>query len=161
MALTTTERDVLEQARTVIERGLHVHLCYALGHAAHELRAGIHTTAKYYDAANRLRGYIMTVLGDHATLDDWILARERRLHPRTHADLLNIPRGREERAEARLGWIRWMLGTGKRHESQQPRAKTFVDVEPSQWSALNGAVTVEAVPRVETLVRPLSKGILR
>lgn len=140
MALNTIERALLVQAAKVIERGTHIHLCYALGNASHELGGGLH-----YDAAFRLRHYIHEVLGDYATLDDWIIAREGRRLP-FNPEQRRVPTGREERAEARLGWIRWMLKKGKRYD---PTATVLVVTRTDEPWPFN-TINVRPHPRLLT-----------
>jgi len=151
--LNATERHALELARQRIAEGKHVHLCYALNAVS-----GTVDTLAMTHACNRLKSYIMKSLYPRSTLDDWIA--------RHHHD--RQPHSLNERREARIQWIDWML--------DEP-AKTLVDVPVDTWPWSSRPVTmpvprdsrpvrldawpwqaetrigrVRAVPRVETLV---------
>ena len=95
MALNADERDLLHEARALIERGEIKVICRALYHAEF---VGPHTGGRR-DALHRLTAYISNALGSPLeTLRGWQIRRGMT--------------GRDTRAD-RLAWIDWMIEEGK------------------------------------------------
>jgi hypothetical protein len=96
----------------------------------------------------RLRAYVMRSIEPFATLDDWIVNRECQAFP-SNPELRKVPYSNEQRREARMHWIDWVLGTRTRYE--RPQAPVLKPI------------TVTVLPRIETLVQrgPIRNSILR
>jgi hypothetical protein len=103
MALTTNQRKALELARKRIANGDHTFLCFALNFVAGE-------NERLAIACSELRTYVCHALEGHATLDDWI----REKHGAKKA-----PRWINDRQQARIQWIDWMLGETLQQHQQQ------------------------------------------